>query len=159
MAAETVEKELATHLVARLTALNADASSRFFGQLGAWTVGGNVRVGPVLPPSENQSVARAVPHKCIFLMGYGGRKPIHYKGAAGGERYPAVQAWIRSDLNKYEAGKLVADAVVEAFDAQVPTSVLDFYDLRVLNSEPFFIQQDDAGHAEWTVNVEAARRL
>lgn len=156
----TVEGELAVQLVARLNVLNGGGGSGLYTGIGVFTLGKNVRVGPVEPPSENQAILNSVPHLCIFLMGYGGRKPIHYKGATGGERFPTVQLWIRSRVNAYAVGKAVADACVEALDAQPSsTSVLNFYETRVLNSEPFFVQTDDAGHREWTVNVEAPRRL
>lgn len=161
MTATTMEIEVATQLATRLTVLNAGGGSGLYSGIGVFTLGSNVRVGPVEPVSRVQGVHNSVPDQCIFVCQYGGARPIWYHGAGasptvGGERYSDIQLWIRSGVVSYAVGRRLSDACVEAIDAQVPSSSLGIYELRVL-SEPNFVQQDDAGHREWTVNLEASR--
>jgi hypothetical protein len=137
--------------------VEADIAAEITTNLGVgFTLGGNVRTGPVRKPTDDQTITGAVPHKCIFCLGTGGIDDVPFidGGAKGAEQRLTVQVWVRSNPKDYDGGKALADSVFLAIDKNPPTG---YHEARALASAPIYVRQDDTDHHEWSINVLARR--
>lgn len=114
--------------------------------------GTSVREGPVRKESDNPLLTGAVPHKCVFVLGTTGitDEPWVDGGTRTGLKKYGAQIWVRSEVEDYDAGRALADAVFNAVDKVPPAGYLE---CRALNSGPAYVRKDAMGHHEWTINV------
>lgn len=144
MSVETVESDVVAHLAAEVASLTANQ---------------NVRRGPQMPASQNQSVPGAVPEECVFVLLTGGPKSVVFNGSEPsdsdptifkGEDYPTVQVWIRSFPKDYDGGRNLALSVLRAIDRKPPSG---YFEAEVFGSAPDFIREDDENRYEWSINA------
>lgn len=119
------------------------------------TYGTNCREGPVRKRSDNPAVAGAVPDKCVFVLSTAGRKDEPWQNG-GGFLWPSVQIWVRSEVQRYTDGLTLAQAVWDAVDKNPPTG---YQEARCGNSGPLYVREDDAGHHEWSINVDLWKQV
>jgi hypothetical protein len=112
--------------------------------------GKNVRLGPPNKPSTNQSLANAVPERCVFvLMARGSTSEAHLGG--GGIKKPLVQVWVRGKRNNYEDARDLAFSIFEAIDKKPPPG---YFECRALYSSPEYVQQDEVGSHEFLITLD-----
>jgi hypothetical protein len=114
---------------------------------GLGVMGTNLWVGPVRPASD------VVPVQAIFVLATQGREADRVFGEGDGVgyelRYPTVQVRIRSPA--YIAGYQLAR---DCYDALQSSSPGGFMDVRAMNSEPMFLEQDQNNNYHWSINFE-----
>jgi hypothetical protein len=134
------EATLATHLRAQLVAAGVSL---------------DVRTGPVREPSTNASAPGAVRDQCCFVLATGGQRASATRsGDTHGVQRPSFQVWVRSKREDYDGGLALAAAVHTALDQSPPAT---FIECRCTSSAPIWIQKNDAGSHEWSINVWCQR--
>ena len=103
----------------------------------------NCFVGPVRP------VSAQIPHNSVFCLSTGGRASDRVHSDLSELRYPTVQIRVRH--NTFSSGYTF---VKEIYDALFNANINGYWDIRLLQSEPVFILQDENSNYHWSINVE-----
>lgn len=124
----------------------------------ALAYGTSVRDGNVRKQSDNQSIPKAVPHRCVFVQETQGITGVPYVdgGNKTGERFVGLQVWIRGDPNVYEATKLLANAVFDALDMSPPAGA---FEMRAQGSGPAYVRKDELDRHNFTINLILKRQV
>jgi len=124
--------DLVTYLAANIAALTANVN---------------------LFASKRQAAGDGIPHLAVFVLATGGPGPEAYvEGGSGDERrYSAVQVMSRSAPDEYNASKTLARLILNTLHHATITGYLD---VRVLETEPNYLGEDDSGDHLWTSNFE-----
>ncbi len=109
-------------------------------------LGTNLFHGPPKPPGDN------IPHEAVFVFPSGGPAPSAFNGETTALRESALQIRIRGDKedNKFKNGLILSRAVRDAVHY---ASIANYIDVRVEETDPVYLGEDDAGHPEWTVTA------
>ena len=110
-------------------------------------VGENLFAGPVQPADPDDLIA----HKAVFVVATGGIQPFALHGDCESIRRSNLQVRVRGEKEAYTEGLLLAREVAAAVDL---APITGYIDVRILDTEPNYLGQDDEGHPEWSVNVE-----
>lgn len=110
-------------------------------------VGVGVFAGKLRAPSD------LCPARSVFCRASGGPAPGSYADGGSGtnEHFPQVNIRIRSNPRDYKGGEELARSVRDT----IHEAAIDGYHyVRVLESEPLYVDEDDEGHHEWSVTVQ-----
>lgn len=109
-----------------------------------------------------------VPVECVFVIAERGRAPDRVLGTAMQISHPHISIIVRSD--GFTSGQNLAWAVNDALQSASPETELGFLipwqpgdvplqnvymDLRMLQTQPNFLDRDKNNHYFWSVNLEA----
>jgi len=124
----------------------SDVATRIASALSL-VVGTTVFVGPVRAAKDG------VPSKAVFCLNRGGPGPEPYTdGGVGADFWTSeVQVRVRGEARKTESGETFARSVRDAIHT---ASIAPYFEIRVLESEPIYLAEDDAGCPEWSINVQ-----
>ena len=123
----------------------ANAVTTVLQTAGYGTLGTDLFLGPVRPKSPQ------VPLRSVFVVATpGGPGADGVYGNPHKLRAAAVQVRIRHD--QYAAGVLKAQQIYDSLATTTPATYLI---LRMGQSGPLWIGQNESGEYEWSVNVEA----
>lgn len=127
---------------------DADIAARLDTALGSLTLGVNLFRGKEQPYSST-----GIPHQAVFCLATGGPAPEAYLfGGTGVElRYPAVQILVRSNPRDFAGGQALVRTIR---DAVHHATIAGYVEVRVAETEPNYVREDDEGHHAWTINVE-----
>lgn len=132
------------------TSPDADVRTRLLAQ-GAGTQY-DVFMGPVRDPDPS----KGIPDEATFCLANGGREPMPFlQDGNPCYRWSSVQVRVRSAQNQFAAGQTRARAVREALHI---SAISGYVAVRVRESEPLYLGQDESGHHHWSVNVEMEHR-
>lgn len=112
------------------------------------TVGVDIFRGPVRP-----AVAGHVPHAAIFVLATGGPAPEPYfrVGASSASFYKvSVQVRVRGNVEKFLDAQTKA---LQVRDKLHLAEIAGYVAVKVLQSEPIYLGQDDLEHHEFSVNA------
>lgn len=103
--------------------------------------------------SKEQAAGDYIPHNSVFVLASGGPAPEAYvAGDTGDEqRFSALQIIIRSDPRDYNTGVTNARTVRDALHH---ATISGYVDVRVNETEPLYIGENDVGAHIWTTNLE-----
>lgn len=103
--------------------------------------------------SKQQAPVDGIPHLAVFVLPTGGPAPEAYvDGGSGSERrYSAVQVTSRSEPREYNAGKAFARVIRDALHH---ATIAGYLDVKVNETEPNYLGENDAGNHVWTSNLE-----
>ena len=141
------------------TAPDTDVVAALTGAIGL-TAGTNLFSGPVRAYTILEAGTVVVPHKAVFCLATGGPPPMSFVNGGSGTDYnwSVVQIRIRSDIGStsdFADGQTLARAVRDRLHKAVVTGYIE---IRVRESEPNYLAQDDDGHHEWSINLEMEHR-
>ena len=139
----TALDNIADHLINDATLMGAASAPGY-----AWTTK-NVRPGPPVPSSTDQSEANAVPADAVFIRPTGGLPVRQGRVDDVTEEASSYQLLIRSKPQDFDAGHLLALAVYGAM-LRPPAG---FFRSEVFGGPPSWIEQDAQGHHLFVVNV------
>ncbi len=115
-------------------------------QVAALTLNTNLFAGPVTPD----------PDQGCWVIPTGGPPPERFLGTVPTMKHYNMQVRVRTNKEQFPAGRALALEVSDALIAAVHDSSFDAYlDIKVLQSQPFHLPQDDKGMHQWSQNVEA----
>lgn len=118
--------------------------------VAAFTTGTNLFYGPVRPADQDNYPSRA-----CFVFPSGGVEPEAFLGQTYAMRRSSIQIRTRGNRQDFAGALVDARAVRDAVHQSPSASYLDW---RVMQSEPIFLGPDEAGHPEFSINVEAQFR-
>jgi len=99
-----------------------------------------------------RAAGTGVPAKSVFVLASGGYPPRPFLGPSSTDmRRSTVQITVRSDAQDFDGGQTLVRAVRNAIHK---AAVAGYVDIRVRESEPNYLGQDEAARHLWTVNVE-----
>ena len=94
-----------------------------------------------------------IPHQAVFVLAWGGPSPIPlHDGSKRDLIMSRVQITVRGAPEKFDDGQTLARAVKKALHEKPPSGYID---VTVQESEPLYLKQDEYGHHEWVINIEA----
>lgn len=109
------------------------------------TAGTDIFDSPVRPPG------RGVAEKAIFISPSGGPAPQALAGQALAIRRSALTVRVRGDQSDFDGGLSFARS---ARDAIQYAALAAYIDVRIQETDPIYLGQDDEEHHEWNINVE-----
>ena len=119
--------------------------------IAALTAGTNLFRGK-MQPAERSASDPGTPAEAVFVLASGGPPQEAYFAPTTLERrFSGVQCRIRSDERDFGGGQTLARSVRDALHHK---TLAGYIDVRVLETEPLYIAEDNEGHHEWSVNVE-----
>jgi hypothetical protein len=121
-----------------------DVATHIGATVAGFTYLTNVFDGPVRP-------VPAAPAKAVFVLATGGPPPEARIGETQADRFPALQIRTRGDKNDFAGGLADARAVRDAVHY---APLAGWVDVRVQETEPNYLGEDNNGHPEWSVNAE-----
>ncbi len=128
-----------------MAAPETEVATRAAAEVAELTLGTNIFDGP------RREVGANVPVKAVFCSPNGGPAPTAILNTAQTKiRNSNVFILVRSEQEKFTAGILLARAVRDAVHY---APLVGFIDVRVEESEPNYLGQDDARNHEWSMNV------
>lgn len=110
---------------------------------GVATLGVNMFTGLVRP------VSQVIPAECIFVRASDGVAANRFFSQIDEVRYPAVQIRVRSP--SYEQGLKLVRNIYKACQSSRPVGYMD---VRAMQSEPIYLEQDDNRNHQWALNFE-----
>ena len=134
-----------------------DVATYLNATLPQLTTGDNLFIGP-MRPYANSSQGGGMPRDAVFCLQIDGRRPQTYLNAAPDGyqwhalRYPNVQISIRTDQYKFEYGRNLGFAIVDALNRN--TFSAEYIDSQINDGSPNYLGQDEDGNHMWTINVE-----
>lgn len=112
--------------------------------------------GTNLFPGPERAAGQFVPTEAVFVLASGGFPPRPFIDGSGQDYCEStVQITVRSEAAKHDVGQTLARAVR---DCAHKANVAGYVDIRVRESEPNYIGQDEKGSHLWTLNVEMEHR-
>lgn len=109
-------------------------------------LGVNMFVGPVRAESD------FVPSQSVFVVPRNGRMSDRVFNLDFELQYPMVVIRVRSE--DYRSGYDLARQIYHELQSQD----VSFLDVRCIQSEPIFLEQDDNDNYQWQMNFEVMRR-
>lgn len=103
--------------------------------------------------SKEQAEGDGIPHLAVFVLPTGGPAPQAYVDGNSGteQRFSGVQVMSRSAPRAYNAGKTFARLIRDTLHH---AAISGYVDVRVNESEPLYLGENDAGAHLWTSNLE-----
>ena len=101
--------------------------------------------------SPVRASGNGVAEKAIFVAPSGGPAPQALAGQSLAFRRSFLQVRVRGDQQDYAGGLAFARS---ARDATQYAAIAGYTDVRIQETEPIYIGQDDQDRHEWTINVE-----
>ena len=92
-----------------------------------------------------------IPHQCVFVVASGGPPPLSYMSSTIKFRYSAIQIFTRSNPRDYPAGLTLARLVRDTLHN---AAVSGYVDVRCMESEPIYVEEDENGDHIWSSNFE-----
>lgn len=122
------------------------------------TVGGGIYRNSVRKVADDGTLPDATTDKAVFITATVGPQRTRFrvggsKTSGSFEEHPNFQLWVRSDPFKYDDGQDLLDTVKDEVDMTPPAG---YFESRVL-AEPAFVEQDDEGRYNWTIDVQLDR--
>ncbi len=133
-----------------------DIAEHLNSTLPQLTTGDNLFVGPMRPYAR-QNDGGGMSRNAVFCLQISGKPPLTFKNSAPDAyqlhdlRYPNVQVSIRRDQYKFEDGRDIGFAIVNALNRNNPDS--SFVVSQVNDGSPYYLGQDDDGDHLWSINV------
>tara|TARA_R110000824_G_scaffold64701_1_gene169035 strand:+ start:135 stop:866 length:732 start_codon:yes stop_codon:yes gene_type:complete len=134
-----------------------DIAGHLSSTLPQLTTGENLFVGPMRPYARS-SDGGGMARNAVFCLQIFGKAPLTFKNSAPDAyqlhdlRYPNVQVSIRRDQYKFEDGRDISFAIVNALNRNNPDS--SYVDSQVNDGSPHYLGQDKDGDHLWSINVE-----
>lgn len=125
-----------------------DLASYLDAHSTAFTLNTNLFVGPV----RAHTTDRSIPVQAAFVNQYGGPPPSRVLGTATELRQPKVSIIVRS--SGYVTGAALARTVFNTLQSATPTTGNAYMDVRALQPEPTFLEQDKNMHLFWSLSFE-----
>lgn len=116
----------------------------------AWlTTGTNLFSGPVRPVR-----ATYMPGRAVFVFPSGGQEPQAFLGESVCMRKSSVIIRTRGNHSSTaDAYKTALSDARDVRDAVHFASIAGYFDIRVDQTEPIYIGEDENGHPEFSINV------
>lgn len=105
--------------------------------------------------SKVRAISGQIPSVAAFCLASGGPPPQGYAdGTAINRRYSGVQIRVVALANTDNNFKTGQDLAKECRDAVHHAALSGYIDVRVLETEPIYIGENNDRHHEWSINVE-----
>jgi hypothetical protein len=133
-----------------------DVATYLNATLPQLATGDNLFVGP-MRPTASASQGGGMPRNAVFCLQLEGRRPQTFMNcsSAGYQwhalRYPNVQISIRRDQYKFEDGRNLGFAIVDALNRN--TFSASYVDSQINDGSPNYLGQDEDGDHLWSINV------
>lgn len=103
--------------------------------------------------SKEMPVDDVVPDAAVFVLPSGGPAPLAYceGGGTAERRFSGVQVITRSPTDDYYTGKTRARGIRNTLHH---ASISGYDDVRVNESEPLYLGENEARQHRWSTNVE-----
>jgi hypothetical protein len=88
--------------------------------------------------------------KACFVILDGGILPQSFIGESRVVRFASVQTMVRADRHDYDGG---LDDARELHDTIKYAALTDYIDVRVDESEPLYLGEDEDGQSEWSIRA------
>ncbi len=99
-----------------------------------------------------REVSKGVPAEAVFVLATGGPEPEAFESTTIEHYRSAIQCRIRSAKRTgFSSGQTLARAVRDALHHQ---PIAGYVDVKALEQEPIYVEEDDAGSHHWSVNLE-----
>ncbi len=121
-------------------------ATRIGTEVASLTLGTNLFHGPIRPGST----------LAVFCLLDGGPSPIACLGTEQRAERPNVQIHVRGEKGEYSDGLDVAESVRDAVH-YAPLS--GYIDVRVIESAPIYLGEEDDGQPRWSMNVDLTREV
>ena len=127
------------------------------------TDGRDVRRGPPQKASNDQSLPRAIPEECVFVLETAGLDGVAFLGLTPstvdpnqfcGFEEPGAQLFVRSKPHDFNGGEALAVKVRGLTNHHKPTGFF-----KQTAGPLFFIRKNEEDQYEWTINTLAMRAL
>ena len=121
------------------------------------TTGQNLFIGSMRPYARS-SEGGGMPRDAVFCSQTSGKRPETFMNAAPNAyqlhdlRHPNVQVSIRRDPYKYEDGRNLSFAIVNALNRNNPDS--SYVDSQINDGSPHYLGQNKDDDHLWSINVE-----